>query len=475
MESVPRIENKDKEEKAKIGNLLKANIMFLVYQLSVNVHDPVLTQYIYQRYSDEVFDNSTKSATTANQTSKCYVNESDPGYMLQERVQHLTSNCQTILVAIGNSTALISCMFLGAYSDFLGRRFLFICPLVGQILKNVLTIFVIYWNLDLKYLFVGEVIEGVSGGYNGVILASYAYTADNTPPKNSRTVGIAVIDFTTYLSTAASQVITGYFIKDLGYLYPSITTTSLMFLSLILVIVLLPETVNKDRRSQYPSPLKAVKNVFGFYFSKDFGQRRRLFWLSVTTYFLTYFSVSGVFFLEYLFQLNLPFCWGPVLIGYFNMALALSRQVLGIPVIKLLHLCTSDPEICIITSVILAASYVLNGAATTDVMLFLTVLPSGIAAPLLPTLRAVMSRMAPPEMQGSLFAGIGLVNIISSGTGSTVFNEMYNATVKMLRGFIFFTGAGCQLLCAFIMVVFLWIARRGTVTDTSADGINNNN
>ncbi|XP_046575170.1 proton-coupled folate transporter-like [Haliotis rubra] len=472
MESTPPLENKAKEEKSKLGNLIKVNIVFLVYQLSVNVHDPVLTQYLYQRYSDEVFGNSTKSASTANQTSKCYVNESDPGYLLQERVQVLTSNCQTILTAIGNSTALISCMFLGAYSDFLGRRFLFILPLVGQILKNVLTIFVIYWILDLKYLYVSEVIEGVSGGYNGVILATYAYTADNTPPKNSRTVGIAVLDFTTYLAAAVSEVITGYFIKYLGYLYPSITTTSLMLLSLILVVVLLPETINKDRRSQYPSPVKAVKNVFGFYFSKDFGQTRSLFWLSLTAYFITYFSLSGVFFLEYLFQLNLPFCWGPELIGYFNMALALSRQILGIPVIKLLHLCTSDAGLCIITSVILAVSYVLNGVANTDVMLFLCVLPSGIAAPLLPALRAIMSRMAPPEMQGSLFAGIGLVNIISSGTGMIIFNEMYNATVKMLRGFVFFAGAGCQLLCAVIIVVFLCISRRRSVTDTSTFGLN---
>ncbi|XP_046575215.1 proton-coupled folate transporter-like [Haliotis rubra] len=333
---------------------------------------------------------------------------------------------------------------------------------------------VIYWNLDLKYLYIGEVFEGVSGGFNGVILASYAYTADNTPPKNSRTIGIALIDFTTYLAAAASQVITGYFIKDLGYLYPSITTTSLMLLSLILVVVLLPETINKDRRSQYPSPVKAVKTVFGFYFSKDFGQRRSLFWLSLTAYFITYFSMNGVFFMEYLFQLNLPFCWGPELIGYFNMALYLSRQMLGIPVIKLLHLCTSDPEICIITSVILSVSFVLNGVANTDVMIFLSVLPNGIAAPLLPALRAIMSRMAPPEMQGSLFAGIGLVNIISLVTGTTVFNEMYNATVKMLRGFAFFACAGCQLLSAVTMVVFLYTSRRRIVTDTSTVGINDN-
>ncbi|XP_046575208.1 solute carrier family 46 member 3-like [Haliotis rubra] len=319
MESTPLLGNNDKEEKSKLGNLLKANLVFLAFHLAINVRNPLLTQYLYKRYYDEEFDNSTGSTNTPNQTSKCYVNESDPGYMLQERVQEKTSDIQTLITVIGSSGALVSCMFLGAYSDFLGRRFLFIVPLVGLVLKFWLFSGVIYWNLDLSYMYIGEVFEGISGGYNGVILASYAYTADNTPPKNSRTVGIALIDFTTYLATAASQVITGYFIKDL------------------------------------------------------------------------------------------------------------------------------------------------------------VVLPNGIAAPLLPALRAVMSRMAPPEMQGSLFAGIGLVNIISSGTGVTVFNEMYNATVKMLRGFVFFVCAGCQLLAGVIIVVFLYTSRSVPDKDSSAVVINDSN
>ncbi|XP_071080473.1 lysosomal proton-coupled steroid conjugate and bile acid symporter SLC46A3-like [Haliotis cracherodii] len=475
MESTPLLENKGKEDKSKLGNLLKANVVFLVFHLAINIRNPLITQYLYKRYSDEEFNNSTGSANYPNQKSKCYLNVSDPSYMLQEKVQENTSNCQTILTAIGSSGAVISCMFLGAYSDFLGRRFLFIVPLVGEVLKFWLLTVVIYWNLDLRYLYIGEVFEGISGGYNGVILASYVYTADNTPPKNSRTVGIAVIDFTTYLASAASQVITGYFIKDLGYLYPSVTTASLMLLSLVLVVVLLPETIKTDRKSQYPTPVKAVKNVFGFYFSKDFGPKRSLFWLSLASYFILYFSQGGLYVVEYLFQLNLPFCWGPELIGYFNMALSLTKQFLGIPVIKLLHLCTSDPGICIITSIIQAGAYVLHGLANTDVLLFSFVLPNGLAAPLLPALRAIMSRMAPAEMQGSLFAGIGLVNIISSTIGITAFNEMYDATVKILRGFAFFVCAGFQLLSAVIIVVFLVTSRSVVDTDTSTVVVINDN
>ncbi|XP_046575188.1 solute carrier family 46 member 3-like [Haliotis rubra] len=471
MESTPLVAGNDQEEKSKLGNLLKANVVFLVFHLAVNIHEPLVTQYLYTRFSDELFGNRTVHAT--NQTSACYLNESDPGYILQEKVQERTSNFQTVLTAISSSILLISCMFLGSYSDFLGRRFLFIVPLIGEFLRYSTLTVVICWDLDLRYMYIGEVLEGISGGYHGVILASYAYTADNTPPKNSRTVGIAVIDFTSNLSSAISQLMTGYFIKDTGFLYPSLTTSSLMLLSVIIVVALLPETINTDRRSQYPSPVKAVKNVFGFYFSKDFGPKRSLFWLSTAAYFLIYFNKGGIYIVEYLFQLNQPFCWGPELIGYFNMALALSRQFLGIPVIKLFHLCTSDPVICIITSLIQAGAYVLEGLADTNFMLFAAALPNGIASPLLPAVRAIMSRMAPAEMQGSLFAGVGLMNILSAGLGVTAFNQMYDATVKIFRGFAFLVCAACHLLAIVIIVVFLCLSRRTIDINTSTNVVNN--
>ncbi|XP_067681225.1 lysosomal proton-coupled steroid conjugate and bile acid symporter SLC46A3-like [Haliotis asinina] len=464
MESTPLLERRDEDDKSKLGNLLKANVVFLVFHLAVNIRNPLQTQYVYKRYYDEEFDNTT---STFNQTSQCYVNESDPGYLLQERVQEKTSDFQTILTAIGSSLAVISCMFLGAYSDYLGRRFLFIVPLIGESIRYVSITIVIYWNLDIRYMYIGEVFDGITGGFNGVILASYAYTADNTPPKNSRTIGIAVIDFTTYLAAAASSASTGYFIKETGFLYPSVTTSSIMLLSLLFVIVLLPETINRQRKSQYPSPVKAVKSVFGFYFSRDFGPKRGLFWLILASYFLSNFCVAGVSVVQYLFQLNLPFCWGPELIGYFNMGMYLGMQLLGIPVIKLLHLCTSDPVIGIITAFIQAGAYVLIGLATTDFMLFSYVVPNSVASPFLPTMRAIMSRMAPPEMQGSLFAGIALVNIISNAIGMTALDEIYNATVEMLRGFAFFTCAGFQLLSAVVIMVFLCVSRRVEDTDAS--------
>ncbi|XP_067681223.1 lysosomal proton-coupled steroid conjugate and bile acid symporter SLC46A3-like [Haliotis asinina] len=471
MESMPLLADNDQEEKSKLGNLLKANVVFLVFHLSVNIHEPLVTQYLYNRFSDEVFGNST--VHSINKTSTCYLNESDPGYILQEKVQERTSNFQTVLTAISSSLLLISCMFLGSYSDFLGRRFLFIVPLIGEFLRYSTLTIVICWNLDLRYMYIGEVLEGISGGYHGVILASYAYTADNTPPNNSRTVGIAVIDFTTCLSSAISQLSTGYFIKDTGFLYPCLTASSPMLLSVIIVVVLLPETINTERRSQYPSPVKAVKNVFGFFFSKDFGPKRSLFWLSTGAYFLIYFNKGGIYVVEYLFQMNQPFCWGPELIGYFIMAGSISRQLLGIPVIKLFHLCTSDPVICIITSLIRAGAYVLESLADTNFMLFAVVLPTGIASPLLPGVRAIMSRMAPTEMQGSLFAVVGLMNVLSGGLGVTAFNEMYDATVKIFRGFTFLVCAACHLLAMVFIVVFLCLSHRTIAINTPTNVVIN--
>lgn len=75
--------------KSKLGNLFKANVVFLDFHFDVNIHDPLLTQYLIKRYAEDVFSDSTVH------TPKCYVNESDPGYILQEQVQDRTSNIRT--------------------------------------------------------------------------------------------------------------------------------------------------------------------------------------------------------------------------------------------------------------------------------------------------------------------------------------------------------------------------------------------
>ncbi|XP_071080825.1 lysosomal proton-coupled steroid conjugate and bile acid symporter SLC46A3-like [Haliotis cracherodii] len=459
MESTPLLHlRKESEDRSKLGNLLKANIVFLTYHLSVNMRNPVLTQYLYQRYLSELVDNGTDTSSN-NVTSKCLVNKSDPAYVIHVQAEEMSNNITVIFGYISTPMCIISCILLGSYSDYIGRRILFVIPLMGEGIRNALCTAVMCWDMDLRYMYIGEAITGITAGYNGVSLASYVYTADNAPPKASRTIGMAAVDFTTYFAAALSQAGTGYFIQYMGFAWPSFVTAALVFLTVFFVIVILPETVPLEKKqSPCIAPTKAIKNVFGFYFSKDFGRKRSLFWIAFIAFFITYVGNSGTGSIDYMLLLNQPFCWGPEMIGYVNMAAMLLYQFLTVGVIKLFHMCTGDEMIAILTALVRRGSDVLHGLAYTDYMIYAQTVLAALAAPLSPVLRGIVSRMAPADIQGSLFAGLTVAGVVASTTGLAIYGAVYDATVETMRGFVYFTCGGTRVLTAIILVVFYCVA-----------------
>lgn len=63
--------------------------------------------------------------------------------------------------------AVVTNIFLGAYSDTLGRKFILLLPLLGHFLRSLTTPVIIYWDLGLTALYSGYVIDGICGGSPG--------------------------------------------------------------------------------------------------------------------------------------------------------------------------------------------------------------------------------------------------------------------------------------------------------------------
>ncbi|XP_046575211.1 solute carrier family 46 member 3-like [Haliotis rubra] len=459
MESTPLLQvHKDSEDRSKLGNLVKANIVLLIFHLASYMRSPVLSQYLYQRYSSELVDNGTATFST-NASSKCFVNKSDPAYQTHAQAEEMSNNLTVMFSYISVPLCIITSTLLGSYSDFIGRRILFVVPLMGEGLRNALCTAIMYWDMDLRYMYIGEAITGITAGAYGVNLASYVYTADNTPPKASRTVGMAVLDFTTYFAAALSQAGTGYFITYMGFVWPTFVTAALVFLSVFFVVVLLPETVPLEKKqSPCVAPTKAIKNVFGFYFSKDFGRKRSLFWIAFIALFVTSVGNSGTGYIDYMLVLNQPFCWGPEMIGYVNMAAMLLNQFLSVGVVKLFHMCSTDEMIAILTALVRGGSDVLHGLAYTDYMIYVQTVLSALAAPMMPVIRGIVSRLAPAHIQGSLFAGLTVAGAVATMLGMTIYGAVYDATVETMRGFVYYTSGGTRALTAAILVVFYCVA-----------------
>ncbi|XP_071081273.1 lysosomal proton-coupled steroid conjugate and bile acid symporter SLC46A3-like [Haliotis cracherodii] len=462
MEDEPLLPSHDGEsrsgEKSIVKNLLFLNLVMFILTLSGSLFMPVMSQYLYHRVSEDVFNHTLVNMTT---TQPCYRNTSSPDYMLQEKAQQVTAEKQLQFTMLKSALAIFSNIMLGAYSDSIGRKFLFVTPMTGQLIRSAFTTVIIGCRLDLNLFFLSEGIDGLLGSYYGILLASYTYTADNTPATGSRTIGIAVVDLTEFLATSLISIASGYFIQDVNFFYPALTATLVCMVALLIVTLFLPTSTYhvRDTGSTCMNPVEGLKRVFGFYVFDNSALKKACFILILLSFVFNVISSVGGSNIDTLFLLNAPFCWTPEKLAYYVTAFTVLCPLIGVPLTRLFQVCLIDEIIAVIATSATVASDVIHSFASTDTMMYIVVGVTSIGSTLSGITRAIMSRMAPPNRQGSLFASIAVVETICSLVGSPLFSRVYQGTVVIWRGLVFIVMAGMHVVAAVILVVFIFVSR----------------
>ena len=77
--------------------------------------------------------------------------------------------------------AIISVMFLGPYSDRVGRKYAIIPPIIGQLFMTLNIVANVYFHLPLDLLLVGAFVYGLCGYWVTVFMGVISYITDITP------------------------------------------------------------------------------------------------------------------------------------------------------------------------------------------------------------------------------------------------------------------------------------------------------
>ncbi|XP_069120379.1 lysosomal proton-coupled steroid conjugate and bile acid symporter SLC46A3-like isoform X1 [Argopecten irradians] len=256
---------------------------------------------------------------------------------------------------------------------------------------------------SLTYIYLFMAIEGVTGGWCLVLSLGYAYMSDLTTIGKSRTFAFALVEISVGFGLVLSGVSAGYLIKDAGFVYSMIVISSLNAFNLVAVLMFLPESLDSSMH-QTTRIRDLMKGAFTFYIrdtSKE-GKRWKFILLTLSYIALT-MSFVGRESVELLYQLNAPFCWDSVKIGWYSSSVYIVRNIIGLSSIKLLKYCLLDNVIVIISGLSSILAYVMEAFAVNDAMLF-SVPAIGIFTFLAsPVIRSVMSQITPPDQQGLCF------------------------------------------------------------------------
>ncbi|XP_049582667.1 proton-coupled folate transporter isoform X1 [Syngnathus scovelli] len=418
-------------------------VMFLSV-FAVVLQAPLTTQYLWDRISEDVGYNASKMSECGNRSA-------GPN-ALQKEVETLTAHWNLYISLAGFSVGLLVVPLLGSWSDFAGRRPVLIIPNLGLAMQVVVYLIVMYLKLPVAYFLVGRLLSGLSGDFNAILAACFAYVAD-TSDRKARTFRVAVLEACIGLSGMFASIIGGHWRRMQGYINPFWLVLATSLMSALYAFLFVPESVEKDPSAKLLTIRhhKAVWHIFSTGGSEGGGRFLRCkLWLYMLCFFLVVSIHIGSRELYVLYELSPPLCWGSTLIGYGSAALHLCylSSLLGLKV--MLHW-LEDSWVAVISLASNITGLLVFSVADTTLLMFTGYGFLFFFVAATPVLRAKLSKLVSQSEQGALFSSVACVESLCFLVGSGLFNSVYPATLHFMKGFAFLLAAILLLIPASII------------------------
>ncbi|KAK3790275.1 hypothetical protein RRG08_034837 [Elysia crispata] len=255
--SPPDQQSKDEDgDRQKRRNMTILIICCSFSMLGYGIYTTAYSQWIYVRFEmDALGANFSKLNQSASKDPCFRGNHTDsPFKPLLMEAQSNSAHFSMLITLCSLVPSFFVNILLGAYSDQLGRRLIFIVPLAGNVARTAIVCAVAFWNLNVNFVLLAYTVHGLTGDYIAFIMAVFVYTADNTTKGKDRSFLMvftqAVITICYYLS----QLATGYYIEALGYVWPMVTGLGGLCVAFLIALFFLHETLDKSKQHNYNLP-----------------------------------------------------------------------------------------------------------------------------------------------------------------------------------------------------------------------------
>ena len=417
------------------------------YACALILHMPLIQQFVYQRISEQrgikttMYENDKSSACESPSTD---VHEQET----RNDVQALTAYIHLGVILSASLPSLFTSLLWGTWSDKVGRKVILLLPVAGGAIDSICIIVTIYARLPLYYLFIGGFIHGICGFFTTMILAVFAYIADITS-EQSRATRLGVIEAVAFISGMTSHLTSGWWIRHLGFMAPYLFILALHTFSLGYIICVLPESMQNREKYSFKGLFTSnhLTRVFKIFKSATEHIQKLLFGLLLTSAVMMTTSI-GFGSVIVLYTLDAPFCFSPIMIGYF-LACSMFTQAIGaLFALFVLSKCFSEIMLTQIGFLSIIGSLVMLALIKEKSLTFVVPLVGSFGAVCMPIIRAKMSKLIAPEDQGTLFAAVATLETLCTLLGAAVFNSLYPYSVTHLqfKGFSFLVMAATMLI-----------------------------
>ena len=401
----------------------------------------VMNEWTQKVIRNQYFPNHTKSFSGCSAVNST---ETDEDY---KKVQKVTAQWQMIFSLAENIPTALVTLVLPSYTDSNGRKFLIIFSTAGMTAKSVIITSSVYFEGSLWYLFASNIVVGCTGSIFSLFSASFSMVADLTHTENERTIGIVVTDVFLLFSIVAASYCSGLFVEtlELNFFKTSMIASAISVVVLLLTFVV-KESHPSHKRNKRGSVLNTIKRMTDFYISKEFKGRRKAYIFLLLSFGMATIAGINRGSMETLYFLGKPFCWGPSKIGTFSTVRNAAQAFVGLCSVRVFQMCFSNATIGIISTLSNAMSYIIEGFATTTLMIYMVPLSGMFSFLVIPMIRSLMSSITTVDKQGAVFASVATIEVICTLAANLSQNAVYSVTMSFMNGFVF-------LMCAVISII----------------------
>lgn len=432
----------------RVSKWTPIEVVVALYFMSIITITPIQQFYVITVIAGQ----HNRSDFINQDISACNKSKNEDNEIQQEASEFLMylGFCSTFL-------SVIPILFMGSVADRFGRKLVIYICLGGLLVKETIYIVVIHFQLSLYILYLGQVIEGLSGYFGAMMMAMFGMTADITTPGKNRAFRISVVEATAAISASFTMLGVGYWIKYGGFYYPMVFACVVTIATTVFCVFFIPETSNLNFRNHgenFCSKTYLFKCFLIYYYNSPIGRRKKLI-ASLFVIALSGAAILGRSSVQTLFLLNAPLCWTEVHIQIFSCVSTLVLWGAIIVVVRILHMFTEDYGILIVGTASAATSLLLFAFAEHDWTVYLYVAVGIFASSVFPLVRSMMSRLCTRDEQGSLFATIASTELLFTAFSQLIYGGIYKLSVSSFPGLVFLIMA-CVLFVVLMITIMLY-------------------
>ena len=361
----------------------------------------VSDQLVYVRHGGVI-----GNKTTPNDTSSCTLSLNKTG---EDKAQSETSDFQ-LYSRIGRcATSFFFVPVWGAFSDKHGRHLAIMISSAGAIVYFIMVLLVALIDaVPLWIIIVGDCIHGILGSSSTTLMVACSSVAADVFMEGDRTLMMISIDLVYLLAYTIGQIGGGYWIKASGFVPVIICMLSMHTFVIIYTFLLrftflkISASSHSDRTATQQGIISYFTNSYKTFIRSRPGFKRTYLVIIVLLVCFTHFSIYGVDALFNIYVIGPPLCWSSALLGIYNgiggIANALVPLLLGLLFLKFSIRATA--WLLLIGLLSDLGQVIIFGFATTDTMMFVSLVVGSCALGVTACSRAIIADLVDPEEQG---------------------------------------------------------------------------